>query len=300
MPSDLSHLGGWIDDPRGRARIESSMDLRSFRDAAPHLIPMFEPTKPIMLYRAWHDVLNQYPAYPAQQIGDCVSFGHAHANDLRQCVELCVPPISQQTYQETDTEFIYATSREVAGILGSGDGSYGAAAVKAMVTMGMVSRGMLGTDGTYSGKRAKQWGRSGAPDSAKKQAESYKLGSGAKVTDWQSLVAALAWGIPVTICSWRGFSMHRDNQGFCRRSGRWGHCMLIAGVRFDRAGACVVQSWGPNTPDGPTDLDQPDFSFWVEKQTIEAILAEDDSWALNGSPDFEVPRYLPSTWSRSA
>ena len=56
-------------------------------------------------------------------------------------------------YRETDTEFIYATSREVAGILGQGDGSYGAAAVKAMTTIGMVSRQMLGKDGTYSGQR---------------------------------------------------------------------------------------------------------------------------------------------------
>ena len=64
-------------------------------------------------------------------------------------------------YRETDTEFLYGASRQVAGILGTNDGSYGAAAVKAMTTIGVVCREMLGTDGTYSGDRAELWGKTG-------------------------------------------------------------------------------------------------------------------------------------------
>ena len=61
--------------------------------------------------------------------------------------------------------------------------------------------------------------------------------------------------------------IHADTrlQRFCEASGTWGHCMLLAGVRFDRPGACIIQSWGPDVPDGPTDLGQPDFSFWADK-----------------------------------
>ncbi len=110
----------------------------ALRQTAPHLFGAPAPTDPVLLYKAWSDVLGQYPLYPAQQIGDCVSFGHGHGNDLLQCIEVRLgEPI---TYRETDTEFIYSASREVAGILGTGDGSYGAAAVKAMTTIGLVSR----------------------------------------------------------------------------------------------------------------------------------------------------------------
>ena len=81
------------------------------------LTPHQSPTpNPILLYKAWRDVLGKDPAYPAQQIGDCVSFGHGHANDLLQCIEIALGEPAE--YRETDTEFIYATSREVAGILG--------------------------------------------------------------------------------------------------------------------------------------------------------------------------------------
>jgi hypothetical protein len=261
--------------------------------AAPHLMGAPAPTGPILLYKAWRDVLGQDPAYPAQQIGDCVSFGHGHGNDLLQCIEIGLG--EPAVFQETDTEFIYATSREVAGILGRQDGSYGSAAVKAMTTIGMVSRKMLGPDGTYSGQRAKDWGWHGAPASVKSEAAPYKLGASAQVSTWDELVAALNNGYPVTICTGQGFTLARDNDGFCQARGSWGHCMLIAGVRFDRPGACIIQSWGPDMPSGPTALDQPSFSFWAEQGVIERILGQGDSWALSKSPAFEE-RELPPAW----
>jgi hypothetical protein len=251
------------------------------------------PTDPILLYKAWHDVLGQDPAYPSQQIGDCVSFGHGHANDLLQCIEIGLgSPIE---YRETDTEFIYGASRQVAGILGTGDGSYGAAAVKAMTTIGVVSREMLGTDGSYSGDRAHTWGKTGPPHDLETKASSYKLGSAAAVSTWDELVAALSNGYPVTICTGQGFVLTRDADGFCSAQGTWGHCMLIGGIRFDRPGACILQSWGPDMPAGPTALDQPTWSFWAEQDVIASILAEGDSWALSKTPGFKS-RELPPAW----
>ena len=99
-------------------------------------------------------------------------------------------------FRETDTEFIYATSREVAGILGRGDGSYGAAAVKAMTTVGLVSREMLGDQGAYSGKRAKQWGLTGAPEEIKAKAAPFRLGSAALVSTWAELVGGPVRRLP--------------------------------------------------------------------------------------------------------
>jgi hypothetical protein len=299
------------DDGSARALIAS---MPTLSQSAPHLMRAVGDAadgRPILLYRAWTDLFRDYPPYPAQQIGDCVSFGHGHANDLLQCVEFCLAnPGKTPTaadIQETDTEFIYGASREVSGNLGWQDGSYGGAAVKAMTTMGMVSRRMEGLEGAYSGRRAKQFGRTGPPAAWKQQALPFKLGAAARVTTWDELVAALHNGNPVTICTGMGFTLTRDSQGFASRKGRWGHCMFVAGARFDRPGACVVQSWGPEMPTGPTGLGQPPFSFWVSQQDIEAILAEGDSWALSKAPHFGAARTaaghrrrLPERWRRGA
>ena len=289
--SSLQHLFGW----RGVDDLQRSFagQFPTLSRSAPQLVGAAAPTGPILLYKAWRHVLGKDPDYPAQQIGDCVSFGHGHGNDLLQCIEigLGAPAI----YHETDTEFIYGASRQVAGILGRQDGSYGAAAVKAMMTIGMVSRAMLGSDGTYSGQRAKEWGLSGPPASIENEAGAFKLGASANVTTWDELVAALNNGYPVTICTTQGFTLERDAEGFCKARGRWGHCMFIAGVRFDRPGACIVQSWGPECPTGPLALAQPTFSFWADRPVIERILAEGDSWALSKTPAFER-RELPPAW----
>ena len=285
------HLCGWRRDG-GHHAIAKTMP--TFRTVAKRLINRPGPTGPVLLYAAWKHVLGQYPDYPAQQIGDCVSFGHAHGNDLLQCVEIGLG--ASDVYEETDTEFIYGTARSVAGMLGSSeDGCYGAAAVKAMTTIGEVSREQLGAGGVYSGERAKAWGTTGIPADLVAKASPYRLGSAALVSTWNELVAALGNGYPVTICTEQGFKLQRDPDGFCAASGTWGHCMLIAGVRFDREGACIIQSWGPDQPAGPTALDQPSFSFWAERDVIERILGEGDSWALSKAPAFKV-RDLPPAW----
>jgi hypothetical protein len=305
---------GW--SPHAAKRHEVAAQFRPFSAAARGAMTSrpASDTRPILLYKAWTDLFAGYPPYPAQQIGDCVSFGHAHATDLLQCIEyeLAVgprgPPPKPTDIQETDTEFLYGAAREAGGMLGGQDGCFGAAAVKAMTETGIVSRRMLGAQGVYSGQRAKQWGRTGPPEILKSKAAAFKLGSVAQVTTWDELVAALHNGNPVTICTARGFNLQRDSQGFCKLQGRWGHCMFIAGIRFDRPGACIIQSWGTDMPSGPLGLDQPSYSFWADRNAIEAILSEGDSWALSKSPNFgqtaqggENPRRrLPSSWRRAA
>lgn len=289
--TEFANLGGWlgVDDKQQLA----AAAFRPLSEVAPNLFGVAPPTEPVILYKAWKDVLGKYPDYLAQVNGTCVSMGHGHGNDLLQCVEIALGEASE--YRETHTEFIYAASREVAGILGRRDGSYGSAAIKAMTTVGVVSREMLGADGAYSGPREKDWGYSGPPAKYKTMAAAFKLGSAAAVTTWDELVAAITNGYPVTICSNWGFDSPRDEQGFCAARGTWPHCMCLSAVRFDREGACCLQSWGPKQPQGPTVLDQPSFSFWIDRQYVEKILAQGDSWALAKAADF-VKRDVPDHW----
>ncbi len=216
--SPYQPLCGWrgIDDTQ---RLFAAQ-FPTLSQSAPRLMQGPTPTDPILLYKAWRDVLGKDPDYPAQQIGDCVSFGHGHANDLLQCIEIGMG--DPAVFQETDTEFIYGESRKVGNMLGRQDGSYGSAAVKAMTTVGMVSRKMLGSDGTYSGQRAKSWGLHGPPSAVESEASPFKLGGAANVSTWDELVAALQNGYPVTICTGQGFTLTRDSQGFCQARGELG------------------------------------------------------------------------------
>ncbi len=122
------------------------------------------------------------------------------------------------------------------------------------------------------------------------------MGASALVSTWDELGGALSSGYPVTICAKERFSVHRDQDGFSQARGICWHCVLIAGVRFDHPGACIMQSWGPDMADGPCALDQPSFSFWAGQHVIERILAEGDSWALSSASGF-VQRPLPDHWN---
>ena len=96
------------------------------------------------------------------------------------------------------------------------------------------------------------------PADLEAKAKDHKVLTTSLVSTFAELQDALANGYPVTVCSNQGFTMTRDEQGFCSPSGTWGHCMCIGALRFDRPGACILQSWGRMKPSGPTDLDQPD------------------------------------------
>jgi hypothetical protein len=292
--SDYSHLCGWVPGDGTIAATLPRFEETGLALAAPSVTP----SGPILLYKAWKEVLSDYPHYPGQQIGDCVSFGHAHGNDLLQAIEIALGEPS--VYSETDTEALYGAARSY-NRPAFGDGTDGAAAVKAMQIIGMVSREMLGANGTYSGSRARQWGsRSGLPADVLQMCSQFKLGAACRIATWDQLVAAVWNAHPVTICSDQGFTEVRDQQGFCRAHGSWGHCMLIAGVRFDREGALICQSWGDvGHLSGPQDLDQPLFSFWAERKTVEYILSCQDSWALARAPEFKK-RPIPQDWYRRA
>ena len=282
----FSYLCGVIRPP-GWQRIGRT--LPTLAQAAPGLVAAADPKLSVLLYKCWTEIFADYPDYPAQQIGDCVSFGHAHALDLLDTVECYVGELDISAIRRHCTEFIYGMARKISGDLGPFDGSYGGAAVKALTTAGYLSYGEMGDLGeptTYSGRRAKQYGRTGPTPQEEELAGTHKLQAAALLESTDDLIAALQNGHPCTICTERGFSMQRDKQGFCKMQGRWGHCMFISAYRADRPGGLVMQSWGPDQPTGPTDLDQPSWSFWAELGDLARIIAEGDSWALSGSPGF--------------
>ena len=291
---DYEALGGWVHSPDEVAKHLATLAKPTFAEAAPHLSGA-GTDKTVLLYKAFKDVNGGYIPYAAQQIGDCVSFGFGHGVDLLECVQIAIGH-KAEALEQTATEAVYGMARVDigGGQLGRGDGAIGAWAAKAVSTIGTLSRDVVGP---YSGQRAKQWGASGVPADIKAKAGDHKVKTATLVSTYEELEDALANGYPVPVCSNQGFTMTRDEQGFCRPRGVWGHCMLIVGVRADdRPGACIFQSWGPGTPSGPLALDQPSNSFWADRDVVARMLAMQDTWALSNFDGYPG-QVLPAHWS---
>lgn len=292
-PNTPFHLLGRVDDP-ARHAMARTFPHETFASAAPQLMGA---DADVMLYKAYKEVLGDYPHYVAQQIGDCTSFGSGHAIDLLQCVEAfrLKQPIA---YLETCTEAIYGMGREIANMLGGGDGCYGVAVAKALTDMGAVPRKLVGD---YSGKRAKEWGARGVPAEIKTTAAQFKVGATTLVTTVDEMDAALANLYPCAGGFSQGFSMHRDQDGVCRQQGRWGHEECCAGrrTRNGRRQYLLLQSWGDQAPDGPTTDDQPLFSFWIDESAMADILSQRDFLAFSKFPGFDH-RPIPSAFRYSS
>ncbi len=289
-PTVPGWLFGWTDHPD---RLAVAAAAPTLFGVEPGFAADADDLKDVFLPKAWKEVLGSYPAYPAQQIGDCTSFGAGHALDLLQCVEIALG--EPEEYKEICTEAIYGIGREVAGMLGSGDGCYGGAVAKALTDHGAVPREAVGA---YSGQRAKQWGRSGVPREIKDLCGKQKLGAATLVATKAELDAALNSGYPVTVASNQGFTQPRDSKGICYPRGSWPHQMAIVGRAWidGKPFYLIIQSWGDQLPGGPTSRDQPAFSFFAPADAVYRMIGNRDSWAFSLWGGFQR-RDLPPGWS---
>lgn len=298
---------GYRPDPEGTAKFLLELDKPLFADAAPDVISRVRGVD-TFLYRAMRKAHEQRYGFPwqcpRQAIGDCVSFGWAQSIYIAQCIdweegELSEPPLLPAT------ESIYGGSRvEARGKDGSGrspvggysDGSYGGAAARWCRDWGVVYREPQdnGVDlSEYSGDRAKTYGaygNGGRGDAGQLDAiaKEHPCQHVALVKTFAEAAAAIESGYPVAVCSMQGFTSTRDSQGFCSPSGRWAHCMAFISVRYgERPGLLCLNSWGPNAQRGPKfPADQPDGSFWVDKQVADRMLAGGDSFAVGSVSGF--------------
>lgn len=285
-------MKGWIKNPEAVEKLIRSMPAPYFSKAAPDLIARDDGSD-VFLYKAWDDLLKAHPNYPAQEIGDCTSVATGHAIDLLACAEIVLG--DKEEYKESSTEALYGIGREIAGMLGQrSDGCYGAAMAKALTLYGIIPREEVGA---YSGERAKRFGYYGTPAEIKERCRQHPVGTASLCTTLEELGAGLFSAYPTIVCSNRGFTLRRDQDGYCLPSGSWAHCMAIVGRRrLPRPAYCILQSWGPDTPTGPLSLGQPSYSFWADAAPVAKMLAARDSWTLSNLNGFPS-RKLPSGWS---
>lgn len=297
MSEFLGGNDGWIDDPAAVEAVMNDLPFPVFSDIWTPIKDSGKGKK-VLLYDFIRKASNgQYPKRK-QTIGDCVAHGAAYAVDAVKSVDIILKNEFEEWVEETATEDIYAGSRvQIGGGRIRGDGSIGAWAARYVNEYGALPRGKYGNVDltTYSGSKARSWGRGGAgvPKSLIPTAKKHPIQTVSKVTTYEEVRDLIANGYAVTIASMQGFSSKRDSEGFARPQGSWAHQMSILAVddEYKRPGVLVQNSWG-TWNSGPKRHDQPNGSFWVDAEEIERrILKKGDSWAFSGYEGFK-PREL--------
>jgi hypothetical protein len=147
-------------------------------------------------------------------------------------------------------------------------------------------------------QRDRDWGRNGVPDELEPFAKLRRCSETTLAVNFEQAGAAIQNGFPTVTCSGQGFSMARDEDGFCRPGGVWWHCMVFAGVRWGkRPGLLCFNSWGDSNTVGkhyPETMPQAvrNCSFWVDAATCTKMLSGRDSYVYAGYSGFQ-PTQLP-------
>lgn len=236
----------------------------------------------------------------AQALGDCVSHGFTGAAEDLQFVQMVMSPGFE--FKWLSSEFIYGAARVQIGKgqCGYGDGAVVSWAFQAGQQLGLVARGPYGSyDLTqYSAALAKKWGTPGvgAPPELVAEAKSHLVLKAALLQGshlYEQACDVIYNGGAVVTGSNQLFSSTRDAQGFCRPSGRGGHCTYYRGFTRSgkRPGIAYQQSWGSQIPtNGPQavtlgsgrQVTLPAGCFFIDADAFDSMHSGSGSevWAL--------------------
>jgi hypothetical protein len=237
---------------------------------------------------------------------DCVSQASALGVDILSAVQVAVKRYPQRWVGKTASEPIYGGSRiEVGGYRGMGGGSTGHWAAEWLTSYGTLLRQKYpgGYDfSVYDAEKAVEYGYDGCPDPLEPLTKLHPVKKTAICNSWSNLRDCLYNGKPVMVCSNVGFGSNgvcvRDSEGFLtRKRSPWYHAMLFAGFddEYRRPGALCFNSWGYSWIEGPTRGPQPAGTFWVDADTVDAMLRQGDSFAFSayvGFPRLVIPPYI--------
>jgi len=275
---------GWVRDPAAVEAVRSSLAAPQFTSTAAYRAESAGP-EDVFLWDACRSATGALlPPRNQGPIGACVGFGTAAALEHLACVQ--VADGESEEFRTLAPEIIYAGSRfEIGGDQIRGDGSVGAWAARFVRDYGVLPRdrypGLNLT--TYDSKLCRKLGRSGVPDSLEAIVKEHPVRTIANVTSFNECRAAIRHGYPLIVCSDQGFTMTRDDEGFCQPQGQWMHCMAIVGVRGgERPGAFLLNSWGGSAHTGPRGLGDPSpAGFWADADVVDRMLQQGDSWVFS-------------------
>jgi hypothetical protein len=249
------------------------------RDAAPTLYDRFpnlqgkwDGKTTINHHAAAREVLGKDLEPHLQPRGTCG--GRAGSRGLELLQLILIASGKRAKFSPVSHAWLYFLARRDFNMLGGGDGVPDGAIPVVMEKYGCLTR-TEANDPEQAGPRsddvAVKWGGGGLKGEELqrliKEASDNVVSARVRVRSAQELADGIASG-GIGICSdAQGFTMTRDNDGFCRPSGTWYHYHVRSGVRVTssgRKGFDYNQSWGKNTPSGPLLDGCPDNCFGVD------------------------------------
>jgi hypothetical protein len=292
---------GWHDRPEEVAKVLASLPMPFFGAAAPELAGA-GAGKVSLLFPVVRQAYGK-DLVRTQSRGTCTSQGWSGLVDYLKAWQIVKAQISGAPFPYGDAQALAPTSHEVIyageriqvgkGQLGNGDGGVGAWCAKFVTDFGTLQQGVYGDiDLTVpSDEKACAWATrrgGGVPAALLPLAAEHIVKTTSQVNTYEEVRDLHASGKTTAVCSNVGFTMARDADGFCVRSGRWGHCMLLIASddTFKRPGCLCQNSWGDYLK-GPTRWDQPAGSFWIDADTVNRMLAEGDSFTASDVVGYE-------------
>lgn len=244
-----------------------------------------------------------------RSVGSCVGCAGAHAAQDVIIVQCAIDGV-QWPGAEVCAEGVYGMSRcEYGNFCGRGDGSFGAAAARAVTQGGLLlykKYAEMDLSGGYSESRARQWGAGrGVPDNLEPYARQYLIKVTTRVNTAEAAWAAIGSGYFINICGDISRTERRDKFGICRRIGmNWAHAQELCGRCTIKDGRrCFVyrNSWGDyltslnNTVELASGrvITLPVGCYLAEITDVEVDLRQNDSFAYSAISGLE-PRQL--TW----
>lgn len=283
---ELNFGQGWVCDPLAVEKVMKADGIKSLAEAiGPQIGDRAVRTDlTVYLKKVYGDTWYLHQG----SCGSCVAFGAALACDILTSIQI-IDNGMEKPAGRSDPMTIYWGSRvEIGGSKLWGQGSVGAWAAKYLKDYGVIPQAhypemdLSKYDASVCcGGRA----RSGVPDSLETIARQHPVKAYAQVNTFEELATAIENGYPVTVASNQGFSKQRDDDGFARPQGSWAHQMCIVGVRHDKPGALVANSWGAYYTGGPADMSP--ATKWVAAATIEHMFRSGDSFALSDLTGWE-------------
>jgi hypothetical protein len=297
------HAFGYLPDPEGSAAFVATLPHPTLASAAPGFHA--DDKREVMLYPALLRCLPNWRRGSQGNVGSCVGWGAALAVDFVAACDVVYRKEPEVVRGRTVEASLYGFSRvEARGqrVNNGGDGSTGFHAAKSVRDFGALHYG-IDYGGTVIPETDKQqrdrtWGRMGVPDELEPYAKLRRCSETTLATTFEEAAAAIQNGYPVVVCSGQGFSMARDEDGFCRPGGVWWHCMTLAACRWGkRPGLLCFNSWGDSNTVGrhyPETMPVVvrNCSFWIDADVCTKMLSGRDSYVYAGYSGFQ-PTQLP-------
>ena len=289
---------GYDPDPAGAAAFVATLARPTLAQAGPELAT--DEKTDVFLYEALLQMMPSWERGSQGNVGSCVGWASALCVDILAACDIVYRKEPEVWGGRTIEASLYGLSRVEARGRSSnpgGDGSTGFHAAKSIRDFGCLHYGQdYGGQrfDSHSSSREREWGRTGVPDLLEPFAKLRRCTETTLVTSFMEAAKAISNGYPLIVCSGQGFSMSRDEDGFCKPGGVWWHCMTGAGLRWGkRPGVLIVNSWGRSNTVGkhyPENIPEEVkvCSFWVDADVIDKMCSGRDSYAYAGYSGFKA------------